>query len=414
MESDSVLSGLSLAISLALLTLAVFGQSCLTAVRRERVQWLNGQGAAGSHELNLLHSAPLGPAGILSPLKLLFLASSVLSAAALAISLWSNSWLAVSLLSLSTMALVAVIHATAGSLASVHGERVSLRIAATVLRATQAINPLVALMGALRVTSNGAGSAADADSPETGMSVDGGDEPLDEREVRMIRGVVRLDKTMAREIMVPRVDVVAAELGTPLDKLVEQMVEHGHSRVPVYEDSLDQIKGIAYSRDILADLSGNHDAPASVTAAAIRPALFIPESKTLEELLAEFQESQVHMAIVVDEYGGVSGLVTIEDLLEEIVGEIKDEFDVEEPEVVSVGKDEYLMDAGVSIDQLYELLSVTVEGDGFDTVGGFVYQRLGKIPSAGDAVEYDGLRIEVVSTAGRRLKRLRVTRFSPG
>ena len=116
------------------------------------------------------------------------------------------------------------------------------------------------------------------------------------------------------------------------------------------------------------------------------------------------------MAIVVDEYGGVSGLVTIEDLLEEIVGEIQDEFETVEPDVEAIGEGAVLLDARVSIDQLNELLDVTVEGDGFDTVGGFVYERLGRIPSSGDVVEYDGLKIEVVSTVGRRLKKLRVTK----
>ena len=120
------------------------------------------------------------------------------------------------------------------------------------------------------------------------------------------------------------------------------------------------------------------------------------------------------MAIVVDEYGGVSGLVTIEDLLEEIVGEIQDEFDVGDPEVERVGDNQFVMDARVSIDQLQELMSVSVEGNGFDTLGGFVYQRLGKIPSPGDAVEYDGLRIEVISTIGRRLKKLRLTKLKDG
>ena len=118
------------------------------------------------------------------------------------------------------------------------------------------------------------------------------------------------------------------------------------------------------------------------------------------------------MAIVVDEYGGVAGLVTIEDLLEEIVGEINDEFDIDEPEIEPIGENEFMIDARVSIDQLHELLRVSVEGNGFDTVGGFVYQRLGRIPATGDTVEYDGLKIEVVSTVGRRLKRLRVSRLA--
>jgi CBS domain containing-hemolysin-like protein len=242
------------------------------------------------------------------------------------------------------------------------------------------------------------------------MSLDSEGEPLDEHEVRMIRGVVRLDKTIAREIMVPRVDMVAVELGANIEIIVDEMVSRGHSRIPVYEGSLDQVRGIAYSRDILAHLSNDGLIDVGITTDVIRPALFIPETKNLEELLSEFQESRVHMAMVVDEYGGVSGLVTIEDLLEEIVGEIQDEFDVEDPEIVNLDTNEFLMDAVVSIDQLFDLTGVNLEGDGYDTIGGFLYERLGKIPKVGDSVGQDTLSIEVVSASGRRLKKLRVTK----
>ena len=157
----------------------------------------------------------------------------------------------------------------------------------------------------------------------------------------------------------------------------------------------------------MGHLSGSKETTGPLVDSVIRTAWFIPESKTLEELLNDFQEQRVNIAIVIDEYGGVSGLVTMEDLVEEIVGEINDEFDVGGPEIEPVGEHEYLMDARVSIDELGELLDVTVEADGFDTVGGFVFHRLGKIPSSGDTLEYDGIKIEVVSTVGRRLKRLR-------
>jgi CBS domain containing-hemolysin-like protein len=315
--------------------------------------------------------------------------------------------------------LLGVINTTCRALARRFGEQIALR-AATVVRALSTVlGPLLALEASLVLWGWGGKKTDQGDNPwdpavpaKLAISVDADGEPLDEREVRMIRGVVQLDKTTAREIMVPRVDMVAASLGTSMDQLAEQMVKSGHSRIPVYEGSLDQIQGIAHSRDILDHLSRDHKSPGTVTAGAIRSALFIPESKTLEELLNEFQERRVQMAIVVDEYGGVSGLVTIEDLLEEIVGEIRDEFEVGEPEIEPVGDNEFLMDARVGIDQLNELLRAGLEGDGFDTIGGFVYQRLGKIPSTGDRVEYDGLRIEVVSTVGRRLKKLRVTRFA--
>ena len=262
---------------------------------------------------------------------------------------------------------------------------------------------------------NGDGTIAEPEifPTDINLPIDSSGEPLDEREVRMIRGVVQLDQTTAREIMVPRVDMVAVEKDTNLGQVTEEMLHSGHSRIPVYRDNLDRIEGIVYARDVLRHMVEGDDTSSKLVESVIRPVLFIPESKTLEELLNEFQQRRVHMAIVVDEYGGVSGLVTIEDLLEEIVGEIQDEFDVGEPEFEPVGDREFIIDARLSIDQVNELLSISVEGDGFDTLGGFVYHRLGKIPGPGDTVDYDGLKIEVISTVGRRLKRLRVTKSLP-
>jgi CBS domain containing-hemolysin-like protein len=299
------------------------------------------------------------------------------------------------------------------------GESIALRSSGVAWALSRLLAPLYSVVSGLRLWrrsgSNGHDDASqDEMSADPVISQNGDGEPLDEREARMIRGVVQLDQTTAREIMVPRLDILAAEIGVSTASMAALMVESGHSRVPVYEDNLDRILGIAHARDILGQLNLSKDNPGQVTSEVMRPVLFIPESKTLEELLNEFQERRVQMAIVVDEYGGVAGLVTIEDLLEEIVGEINDEFDVDEPEVQPVGKDEFLLDAGVSLDHLQELLQVTVEGNGFDTVGGLVYQRLGRIPATGDAVEYNGLRIKVMSTVGRRLKRLHVSRTAAG
>ena len=415
MESDSTLPWLFFVVSLVAFWFASLGEAGVASVRREHVQRLVAEKVRGSRALEALFSSPIGPSYTLSLLKIVFLASGVLSAAAVAISYWGGSWWMISLAGLVALALIVVAHTAAFDLSSARGERIALRAAPLAWRLDRVIRPVLSMeASALRRLFSAAGGQADSDpdavSGEMGISDEANGKPLDEREARMIRGVVRLDQTTAREIMLPRGDMLAVELGTPLSELVEQMVDSGHSRVPVYSGSLDSVEGIAYSRDILGLLSRNERTLGTLTAEVIRPALFIPEAKNLEELLNEFQERQVHIAIVVDEYGGVSGLVTIEDLLEEIVGEINDEFDVDEPQVEVVGEREFLLDARLSLDQLGELLHVNVEGDGFDTVGGFVYHSLGKIPSSGDAVEYDGLRIEVVSTVGRRLKKLRVTR----
>tara|TARA_B100001123_G_scaffold133975_2_gene155432 strand:- start:111 stop:1097 length:987 start_codon:yes stop_codon:yes gene_type:complete len=308
------------------------------------------------------------------------------------------------------LGLLVLIHIVASILVSKYGELIALTIGPSVFLASF---PLRRWFSFARNRGFGIEESIRTDGKDSSdlpMSLDSDGEPLDEHEVRMIRGVVRLDKTTAREIMVPRVDMVATEVGTNIEVIAEEMVSRGHSRIPVYEGSLDQIRGIAYSRDILAYLSNDGLVDIGITTNVIRPALFIPETKNLEELLSEFQRSRVHMAIVVDEYGGVSGLVTIEDLLEEIVGEIHDEFDVEDPEVISLDTGELLMDAGVSIDQLFDLTGINLEGDGYDTVGGFLYERLGKIPKVGDSVVQDSLSIEVMSASGRRLKKLQVTK----
>lgn len=243
-------------------------------------------------------------------------------------------------------------------------------------------------------------------------------ETLDEREVKMIRGVVRQDKTVVREIMVPRVDITAVDINTPIVELADIMVESGHSKIPVYKGELDQVSGFAYSMDLIGALKAGETANINLDS-LLRSPLLIPESKTLEGVLREFQEKRVQLAVVVDEYGGVSGVVTIEDLLEEIVGEIEDEFDIEEPEIVNISEYtdkgdrlDLLIDARVSVDQLEELTGIVVEGEGFDTLGGFVLHLLGRLPNKGDVVEYDGISIQVISTSGRRLKRLRVNRNS--
>ncbi len=272
------------------------------------------------------------------------------------------------------------------------------------------LRPLLFLQRLSPATLKSSASSPDQ-SLEFAFRVDTSDEPLDEHEVRMIRGVVQLDQTVAREIMVPRVDIVAVESTTTLAELAEVMNSAGHSRIPVYDVDVDHIQGVAHARDVLQELAAERS-PAEVTAQEVsREPLFIPESKNLEELLDEFQELRVHLAVVVDEYGGVSGIVTIEDLLEEIVGEIHDEFDSGEPVIQAISDSEFIVDARLQLDDLNESIGVNVVGDGFDTIGGFVFEQLGKIPVPGDTVRYDGLSIEVVDTVGRRPKNLRVRRL---
>ena len=409
--NDSLLFWLVLAISLVSYFFVSFGEASLASMRRERVQWLVAQGAQGATDLEALGSMPWGSTGALALFRFLLASSSLLSCIAFVM----GHWVWVALVTLTVLVILGGLQIVSRALVPMLAERTALRIAYLVRILCIVVKPLVAIeswvVRRIAHTKIGmSGYSQETVSGEISIPVDVDGEPLDEREVKMIRGVVRLDTTMAREIMVPRGDMVAAKRGISVERLADLMVESGHSRVPVHDGSLDQILGIAHARDILDHLNRNEVSSVVLTDDLIRPALFIPESKMLEELLNEFQERRVHIAIVIDEYGGVSGLVTIEDLLEEIVGEIMDEFDVGDEEIEIIGDDEFMVDARVSIDQINELLHVDVEGNGFDTLGGFVYQRLGKMPSPGNVVEYDGLKIEVVSTMGRRLKKLRVIR----
>ena len=331
--------------------------------------------------LRMLDRLPMEAALVLSIIKHVAVAGTVLSSASFAVLFWNGNWFAITVVGLAGLALVGV------------------------------LNLALSRMGADANGNGGTGAASQADAlaSDLNLTVDNEGEPLEEFEVRMIRGVVELDTTIAREIMVPRVDVEAVEIGTPISDVVDRMIDSGHSRLPVYRESLDNVEGLVYARDLLKILNDPSDESTMLIEEMLREPLFIPETKTLEELLTEFQETQIHIAIVIDEYGGVEGIVTIEDLLEEIVGEIQDEFDYGEPEIEKVADNEYIMDARASLDDLRDRLDVVVEADGFDTVGGLVYQRLGKIPTIGEKVTHDGLTIEVVSTVGRRLKMLKVT-----
>ncbi len=226
----------------------------------------------------------------------------------------------------------------------------------------------------------------------------------------MITGVLGLDRTAVREIMVPRIDVVAIEVETPLHAALDVVVGGGHSRLPVYEESIDHIVGVLYAKDILKVLKDD-DGRETPLRSLIRPAVFIPESKRVDELLQELQKSKVHIAIVVDEYGGTAGIVTFEDILEEIVGEIQDEYDIgEEPLIERLGENEGIFNARVNIGQVNDALDVKLPEES-DTLGGLVYQHLQKMPKVGDEVRLDGVTISVLSVIGRRIKKVRVSKM---
>ena len=210
--------------------------------------------------------------------------------------------------------------------------------------------------------------------------------------------------------MTPRPDIVAIQEDATHGSAARALPRAGVSRFPVYQDNLDNIHGVVFVKDLLQLMD---DADEAARYAADRPTTFVPETKRVPELLKEFQRKQVQMAIVVDEYGGTAGLVTIEDLLEEIVGEIRDEDDVESEPVVDEGNGSYVFSAKVNFDQVRERLGVDVEPEGFETVGGYVLTRVGRVPAVGETFDLDGLNVEVLEAERRRIHKVRFRKAQP-
>lgn len=229
---------------------------------------------------------------------------------------------------------------------------------------------------------------------------------IEHEERAMIEGVIAFGDTLLREIMVPRVDIVAIPDDTPLDAALDVVVRHGHSRIPVYDETIDRISGILYAKDLIPAL---RDRQQQVPIRSLlRPAHFVPETMRVNALLEDLQRRKVHMAIIVDEYGVTAGLATIEDLIEQIVGEIQDEYDTEEPSVQPIGPHEFIIDARVSIDDINELADLDLASESAERIGGLVYEQLGRVPRVGDQVDLDSATVTVLSVKGVRAQKLRL------
>ncbi len=266
----------------------------------------------------------------------------------------------------------------------------------------------------------GADVAADEriSSEELRLIIEQGGEQgiLEAEEEQMIHAVIELGDQRIHEVMVPRIHMVTLPDSATLDQAIDKVIEEGHSRIPVYESTIDEIVGILYAKDLLPFLKGSVDQRPTVRA-ILRTPVFVPESMTVDDLLHELQRRKVHLAVVLDEYGGTAGLVTIEDLLEEIVGEIQDEYDEEEPLIVKLSDDEARIDGRASIDDLEETFGLDLEledGDEFDTLGGLIYHRVGGVPKPGDRIAVDGLTLTVETTDNRRVGKVLVVRESRG
>ena len=232
---------------------------------------------------------------------------------------------------------------------------------------------------------------------------------LEKGEREMIYSIFQFGDILTKEIMVPRIDVLALDIRTALGEARATFVRAGHSRVPVYEDTIDNVVGLLYAKDLL---SAQKDDELIVDHRdLLRLAYFVPESKKVDEVLAEMQTRSMHMAIVVDEYGGVAGVVTLEDIVEEIIGEIRDEYDEsEELPYALVGEDEYIFQGRVDLDIFNDVMETSIATDNADTIGGFIYSEIGDVPSGGEQVQADGVTLIVEQVVGRRIAKVRARR----
>jgi CBS domain containing-hemolysin-like protein len=240
------------------------------------------------------------------------------------------------------------------------------------------------------------------------------DEPLldelNSEEKEMIQGVVELGDTTVKEVIVPRIDVVFLPEEISFTEMMQRITESGHSRFPVYRETIDTVTGILYVKDLLRHLMKNRlEIPESLNLATyVRKPYFVPETKKLDSLLKEFKRRHVHIAVAVDEYGGVSGIVCMEDIIEEIVGDIQDEFDTSVEDVLEIGEKTYLCDARVSIADLNEILDLDLPNDDFDTLGGFVFDLFGKIPVRYEKVAWRGAQFIVQNMDGYKIRTVKV------
>jgi CBS domain containing-hemolysin-like protein len=234
---------------------------------------------------------------------------------------------------------------------------------------------------------------------------------VEQEERQMMMGVLEMTDKAVREIMVPRVDVVAVEAEKTVAEVIEIIMEHGHSRIPVYEETMDNVVGVVYAKDLLRHQDKDRGVPVKALA---REAYFTPESKKVGELLHDMQVRKVHIAIVVDEYGGTAGIVTMEDLFEEIVGPIRDEYDLaEQEEIQFLNECEVLLSARVSVDDVREMLHLAIDDTEADSIGGYVYERLGEIPKPGATVTVGNARIVVETVRRQSIRTVRITSDHP-
>ncbi|MGH7687589.1 MAG: hemolysin family protein [Candidatus Dormibacteria bacterium] len=404
-----------LVVGLIVAAFASAAETSLTSVSRLRIRTLAEEGNRRAQRVLRLHNDPNAYlTTILTLNTVALIGASTATAVLIADHLQSiPQALGAGLLSLIALMFCEIIPK---SLSLRFNERIAMALGAPVSFLTTVLRPLVGLLTALsRFVVRVATKGRDAPGPfvteeELKLMVTVGEQEgvVEHEERQMIQGILEMTDKPVREVMVPRVDVVALDVNeTSLDDVIKVIMEQGKSRIPIFDDTIDNIVGVVYAKDLLRHGVRGDDVRTPKEVA--RQPYLTPESKHLGELLHEMRERKVHMAVVVDEHGGTAGIVTLEDLIEEIVGPIRDEYDLGEQEELQVISDhEVLVSPRFSLDDVHELLNVDLEDSEADSIGGLIYERLGDIPKAGDALQLGSATVTVVAVRGHRIQSVRI------
>ena len=421
---------------LAFLTLLeaffVAAEIALVSVRRSRIDQLVEQGNANARRVRKLLDDP-GRFLAVAQIGLTFIGFFASAYAAVSLvdglaSLFESAGMAAGAAGGTALIIVTIVLALftivfaeliPKSIALASPERFALVLSRPIDVIARLLGPIVTILSSLtRWVARSIGvdinQEAQISADELRLIVERGGEQgvLEAEEEQMINAVIELGERRVHEVMIPRVAIASLASDATLDDAIDLVIEVGHSRIPVYHDSIDEIVGILYAKDLLPYLKPDAG-PRPALRKLLRPPVLVPESMTIDDLLHELQRRKVHIAIVLDEYGGTAGLVTIEDLLEEIVGEIQDEYDVEEPMVERLSDHEARVDGRADVDELLELFDLDLkleDAEEYDTVGGLLYHRVGGVPAPGDSIDVGFLRLTVETTDGRRVGKVLVTR----
>jgi putative hemolysin len=431
---SSFLEIVVIAVLIAINGVFVAAEIALVTVRRSRIRQLSDEGDARAKRVSRMTERP-GRMLATIQLGITFIGFLAAAFAGASIARALASWLRdIGPLSTSADILALLIVTVVVSLVTIvfgelvpktlglaHAERYALTLARPMEVLGRILGPVVWFL--TTVTHGVTRLLGVPDAPEEAITTEelrilverGGEQgTIEAEEEQMIGGVLELGQRRVHEVMVARVDIVALAVDASLAEIVETIVAEGHSRIPVYDRNIDNIVGMLYAKDLLPYLVGEDRPPA--IRRLVRTPLFVPESMLVDDLLHSLQRRRVHIAIVLDEHGGTAGLITIEDLIEEIVGEIQDEYDEEEPMIVALDEHEARVDGRTDVDDLLEHFDTTLAGDDqeeFDTVGGLVYHHIGGVPKVGDSVRVDGLALTVEATDGRRVRTVHVVHTPP-